>query len=95
MDEPIPHPNDVLPWNLRVLLPRLTRDTSRGLSENLDALDQGEQEHSVGIEIGAAPAMSEALRFLRGVEHVPQAVPIARRHIAPRPMRRHLRGNTR
>lgn len=59
VDQAVPHPHNLTPWDGRMGATELIRELARGLADDLDQSGQRQVEKAVGVQIGAdAPAAS-------------------------------------
>jgi hypothetical protein len=73
MDESIAHPHDLISRKCRVALFGLSTYPASCLSNDLEILQDGEDEHAIMIEVGTGLRGSKLESLGRCVSHVPES----------------------
>src|ERR1700722_1032186 len=73
VNQPIAQSANLVPGDLRVLLPSLRRYAVGRLSEDLTELNEGQAQHSILIEVRAHPLLNQVGGFPRVIEHLLEA----------------------
>jgi hypothetical protein len=94
MDQSIAHRDNSGPRHGWRCGARLRADAGGSFANDLDGSEEREEQHLIGVEIGAPPPRDESLRGFCRFNHVPNASDVITLHIGPRPSARPRHGSS-